>query len=42
MMRAIAQTATEAVKAALMAAREAENPVNTARLVQVMSRTCGP
>ena len=36
------QANTQAAKAAIMAAKEAQNPVNIARTVQVMLRTDGP
>ena len=36
MMQAVTLTAIEAAKAEVMAVKEAKNPVNTARSVQVM------
>ena len=42
MLYAITQSVIEATKAAIMAVKQAENPVNSARLVQVMHRTGSP
>ena len=42
MMQAITQTAIQAGKAAIMAVKEIENPVNATRLVQIMPKTGGP
>ena len=42
MMQVITQAATDTAKAAIMAVREAENPVNAARSVQLMPRTSSP
>ena len=42
MMQAITKAATEAAKAAIMAVKEAENPVDVARSIQVMPKAGGP
>ena len=42
MMQTITQAATESTKAAVIAVKEVENAVNTARSVQVMPRTVSP
>ena len=42
MTQVITQEVIEAVKAAIMAAKETENPVNASRSVKIMSRTVGP
>ena len=42
MVQTIQRGAIEAAKAAIMAVKEAENPVNTARSIEGMPRTGGP
>ena len=38
----VTQRIAQVAEAVIMAAKEAENPVNTARSVQIMPRTGGP
>ena len=42
MMQVVTQAATEVMRAGIMAAKEAKNPLNATRSIQVMPRIGGP